>query len=226
MEKEKIDNRRVYSFEKFMELITSPIDNIKRKLVLAGHNLLELNSKTNTELMQMILNYVTIDKEEFINMTSSKNLSDLTKIQSLSSLIGLPKKELYKKIFNTDIEEVFSVNEVDQYLYNTEELFNNVIMEFLNSNLPSIDRVINYINGINEVEKQFRNYSVKTNGFVGSDRYKEVIEYLKKIPRVPLYKNDDTKGDGINFVNSKRYYEDMLKILEEKFNEIKSAKVL
>lgn len=121
---------------------------------------------------------------------------------------------------NTKIDNL----EQEQFLYHTEELFECVIEEFINSNLSNPERINTYISKIEQIEKKFRQYAVKITGFVGSERYKQVYEYLKNIPRVSLFVEDKTKGNGINMINAKRYYDELATKLESFFEKIDTPK--
>ena len=96
--------------------------------------------------------------------------------------------------------------ESEQYLYHTEELFEGALQEFMVSELPSDQKAKQYIKRITTIEKVFRKYATHIPGFVFSERYKQIYEYLKTIPRFSLYKSDPAKGDFINRQKEKMYY--------------------
>ena len=161
-EKEKVDKRKQYTIEKFVELITSPTEKIMLPLVLAGHNRMELNNKSKEELRQMVLDYITINQEDFFKALSSSDSKIVLGIQKAMILLGLPNEELYAKLgFDIDItrkeSETETIDESEQYLYHTEELFEIASQEFLTSELPNSERVLLYISIIEQIEKNLDN---------------------------------------------------------------------
>lgn len=112
-----------------------------------------------------------------------------------------------------------NIDEVTTYLYNTEQLFAGVLQEFSESTLSSKDKAVNYINRVKEIETKYRYYAVHTPGFVGTDRYKEVHEHLKTVPRFEHYQPDPTKGNGINMVLANRYYDEVANAINDHIGE-------
>lgn len=225
--KDKEDNRKIYSIEKFIELITSTREKIMLPLVLAGHNRMELNGKNEEELRQMVLNYITVNQKDFFNALSSGNSKLVLDLQKATILIGLSTEELYARLgFDIVMEHKRTAipNENDNYLYQTEKLIEMAKQEFIESQLSNSERVLTYISKIQEIEKKFRYYAVHEVGFVGSERYKIVYEYLKDLPRVVPFTPDESKGNGINMINSKRYYDNLAAMIEESFSQSNTQK--
>ena len=121
-------------------------------------------------------------------------------------------------------KEFDSLQENDSYLYHTEELFEAALHDFMKSNLSNREKVLQYIHRIAEIEKKFRQYAIKTQYFPGSNRYKKVIEFLKQLPRFEIFVEDPKKGNGINMVNSKRYYDDVATKIESFYSNYSSSK--
>lgn len=121
---------------------------------------------------------------------------------------GLIAKSESEKIKNNEAE-----NEL--YLYQTERLFDSVFSEYLKSNKPNYEKAEEYVKRVNYIEKEFRNATRTTTWFAGSNRYKQVIEYIKKIPMFEEFKKDEKLGDYINQVNEKKYYENISNQLDE-----------
>lgn len=227
------DKRKKYTIDKFIQLVTSPVEKIMLPLILAGHNKMELNSKSEQELRQMILDYVTVNQEDFFKAMSSSNPEVALGLKKAILLLGMSTEELYSKLgFNVEItkkeseKNIEAINESEQYLYHTEELFEMALQEFLVSELSNQERVLKYISRIEQIEKGFRKYAVNTVGFVGSERYKQVYEYLKTIPRITPFIEDETKGNGINMIMAKKYYDDIAVKLGTSFSESDTPKKL
>lgn len=204
------DNRKIYSAENFANLIILPIDDIKRKLVFAGNNLALLNGKSDEELRQMLLNYVTVEQDDFFELTQSKDLEKVNKLVKALDLLNLSPYDLFEKLgFNEPVEKESKTEQVDEsqiYLYQTEQLFNSALEEYFSSELPSAEKTKQYISRVILVEKTFRKYAVRTNGFIATERYKKVQDFINTFPRFLPYVYDETKGDFINQQNEKNYY--------------------
>jgi len=162
-------------------------------------------------------------KDTFKKMSSYTNFGDYEHTKYPVCF----NNELYEKIEKSkskeNVSEVKSNTNVDDlttYLYNTEQLFAGALQEFSESTLPSKDKAINYINRVKEIEAKYRYYAVHTPGFVGTDRYKEVHEHLKTVPRFEHYQPDLTKGNGINMVLANRYYEEVSNTINTHISEI------
>ena len=89
-----------------------------------------------------------------------------------------------------------------------------VLNAFHNNNLSEMHFVGSTGYGYNDVgrdtiEKIYRKYATHVPGFTGSERFKQIYEYLKIIPRFSLYEQDSTKGDFINMQKEKMYYSEI-----------------
>ena len=215
--------KKVYTIEKFVELVTAPIEKVQLPLILAGHNKMELNSKSEQELRQMVLDYVTVNEDEFFEVLAHGNLETTVGLQKAIIQLGLPIEELYKKLgFNVELlkeegkesSEKENFDNREQYLFHTEDLFEQAVNEFLSSKLSNQERVFRYMDRVNDIDQQFRKLTRTTPGFVGSERWKEAQEFLRTIPRVEMYKQDDKVGDYINMARAKGYYDDLARQLE------------
>lgn len=102
--------------------------------------------------------------------------------------------------------QTFETAEAELFLYQTEQLFDSALQEYFSSELPSIEKTKQYISRVALIEKAFRKYAVKTTGFIGTERYKKVQDFIKTFPRFLPYVYDETKGDFINQQNEKNYY--------------------
>ncbi len=176
----------------------------------------KINNLLTDEIKTKIINENHF-KEVVQNISSYLRFGDLKHLE-----VPLYQDEIFMEYLK-DVKN--TLTDEENYLNHTEEIFENIKLEFLESNKNNTDRVLDYKNSIDKVIKTFRNYSVKTKGFVASDRYKEVINYIKTLPDIKLFVNDKTKGDGINFVNSNRYYDEIATKLETTFNKKESKKI-
>lgn len=216
--------KKVYTIEKFIELITAPIEKVQLSLlILAGHNKMELNGKSEQELRQMVLDYVTVNEDELFDALSYGNLKTVVGLQKAVQLLGLPIEELDKRLgFNvqsvkeesSEKAEKDSLPKKEDYLFHTEELYEKIVSEFLNSKLSNQERAVFYIEKVKELRKLYTDYAAQTPGFIGNSRYKEVYEFFQTIPKVELYKFDDKVGDYINMARAKAHYDDMAKKIE------------
>ena len=84
----------------------------------------------------------------------------------------------------------------------------------MSSKLSNQERVVHYINRVNDIDQQFRKLTRTTPRFVGSERWKEAQEFLRTIPRLELYKQDEKVGDYINIARVKTYYDEIARKLE------------
>ncbi len=100
-------------------------------------------------------------------------------------------------------------NEAEQYLYHTEELLEGALQEFMTSELPNDQKGKQYVERVAAIEKNYRKYATHVPGFTGSERFKQIYEYLKIIPRFSLYEQDPTKGDFVNMQKEKMYYSEI-----------------
>ncbi len=221
----KDDKRKIYSIEKFIELINSPIEKIKLPLILAGNNKMYLDSKTDEELRQMVLDYITVKEEDFLKALESSDSKIVLEFQKAMLLIGLPTDQLFSKLgFNTVLseskEKSETLDEKEKYLYHTEELFENAIEEFKNSDLSKFERTKKYVEKIDKIRKKYSHYVSQTSGFAGSERFKVVYEYMKTIPIYELYKYDSNSGNYINKVKEKEYYEGIYNELVDSLGEL------
>lgn len=88
-------------------------------------------------------------------------------------------------------------DEIENYLYHTEELIEMAIQEFMTSELSNIERVTLFDKRVRQIRKRFEICAAETAGFTESDRYKQVCEYLTK--NIPLGNNNNNiKGNNVN----------------------------
>lgn len=209
--------KKVYTVEKFIETVTAPIDSVKRQLVLAGNNLMNLNSKSEQELRQMILDYVTVNEDEFFQVMGHGNLETTVGLQKAMIQLGLPTEKLYKRLgFAVELSDETKkteTSEKEMYLFHTEELYERIVEEFLTSELPAQERVTHFIESVKHLKQAYTNYAVQTPGFNGGERYREVFELFQTIPKVEMYKQDESVGDYINIARAKAYYEEVARQL-------------
>lgn len=96
------DKRKLYTMEQLNKLISRDLTGVKHVLVLAGNNLFNLNSKTESELRKMLCNYIVLDKIE----TSKIFDLDLTGLKSIMIKLGFEEKDFAEKT-RREIEDLF-----------------------------------------------------------------------------------------------------------------------
>lgn len=123
-------------------------------------------------------------------------------------------------------DEKVSEQGKELYLYHTEELLEGALQEFITSELPNDQRCKQYIERVAAIEKIYRKYATSVPGFTGSERFKQIYEYLKIIPRFSLYEQDPTKGDFINMQKEKMYYSEIVNQITSYVDDLNHKKRL
>lgn len=180
--------KKVYSVDKFIKITTAPIESVKYQLVLAGNNLMTLNSKSEQELRQMILDYVTVNEDEFFDALGYGNLEKSVRLRKAMLLLRLPTEELYKRLgFNIELSgksespEKNEEAEKEQYLYHTEDLIANVLELYQQGDVSFDQLMENYLKRITNIYKMYRHYALREPGFVMSERNKEVTAIFAQL---------------------------------------------
>lgn len=172
---------------------------IKECIELKKHSIDEviLNNKEMLKrfpIENLLNEYKTIVK----NVSSVLRYNDMEHIETplyqdklfSDFLIDNKKEEI-----NTDDNK-----EKNIYLYNTEDLINEVLHLYEQGDV-SFDKLIeNYINRINEIYKKFKFYALREPAFVSSERYKNIINIFSEVLVKEYIKaDDDTKIDKLQY---------------------------
>ena len=214
--------KKVYGLDKFLDRVAAPITTLKFYLVAAGNSLMDLNDKSETELRQMALNYITLDLKDVPTLFELN--PDIGK--KLLILLDLTQEEFFEKIGYTQETKSEATpkserSEKEEYLFHTEKIYGKAVIEFLNSKQPNKERVLQFINRIKNLKHIYTDYVVQTSGFFRSERYAEVYELFKSIPFVAPYDSENSN------LSETDYYDFMVNRLEDSFsNEEEDVKVV
>lgn len=180
----------------------------------------------NNEYKEVFKNRIkegSINAEQFTKEFKEmvKKVSSITRFNDLEHTeVPLYQDQIFIDFINNSskVKEENSAEESKEeniYLYKTEKLFDSAFSEYLKSDKPNYEKAEEYVKRVNYIEKEFRHAVHTTNGFAGSDRYKQVIEYIKKIPMFEEFKEDEKLLPGYNSFLKRKYYENISNQLEE-----------
>lgn len=113
-----------------------------------------------------------------------------------------------------DNQQKSELSEAEMFLYHTEQLFSIALQKFMESDLPAHKKAEEYVERVSFIEAQFRKYARQTVGFAGSERHRQVHEFLQNAILFKQFEPDTTKGNYINMVNSQAYYTEIAKRLD------------
>lgn len=113
-----------------------------------------------------------------------------------------------------DNQQKSELSEEEMFLYHTEQLFNIALQKYMESELPAHKKAEEYVERVSFIEAQFRKYARQTVGFAGSERHRQVHEFLQSAMIFKQFEPDTTKGNYINMVNAQTYYTEIAKTLD------------
>lgn len=113
-----------------------------------------------------------------------------------------------------DNQQKTELSEEEMFLYHTEQLFNIALQKYMESELPAHKKAEEYVERVSFIEAQFRKYARQTVGFAGSERHRQVHEFLQSAMIFKQFEPDTTKGNYINMVNAQTYYTEIAKKLD------------
>ena len=73
------------------------------------------------------------------------------------------------------------LEEIDLYLYKTEDLINNVLELYKQGDFSFYKLMENYLKRITTIYKKYRYYAVREKGFITTERNKKIMEIFNKL---------------------------------------------